>query len=158
MFDETLDLEGVLFVPGLRMSVISISALDDAGYGVMFKQGHAFLFAVGNPDNTILLGKRKGELYALEGHNVYPSSGWISDFRTQGGNKGAPIIQFPVDSGSLESTGRRLSQDGGYEQGDVEEEADSYSTFKKVYRSQIQIPEQEGAPAEERGSDINLDD
>lgn len=49
------------------------------------------------------------------------------------------------------STGRRLNQYGRDEQG--EEEVDSQ--FRVVYKSLIQILEQEGAPAEERGRDID---
>ena len=135
VLDETLELEGFLFVLGLRKSLISISALDDAGCRVMFTEGHAYLFAMGNPADTILLGSQKGELYALEGHNVYPSSGWISEFGTEGEAAVAHIIQFPENSGSLESTGKRLSQYEGCEHDDVEEDADSYSASRMVYRS-----------------------
>ena len=63
----------------------------------------------------------------------------------------APIIQFPENSSSLVSTGRRLNQYEGFEQEDAEEDADSYEAFRVVYRSQIQIQEQEGVPADERG-------
>ena len=61
------------------------------------------------------------------------------------------INQFPENSRSLVSTGRRLNQYEGFEQEDAEEDADSYEAFKVVFRSQIQIQEQEGVPADERG-------
>jgi hypothetical protein len=34
-----LEVDGVLFVPGLRVSLLSVSALEDAGYCTLFKRG-----------------------------------------------------------------------------------------------------------------------
>ena len=63
----------------------------------------------------------------------------------------APTIQFPEESSSLLSTGRRLNQYVGVEQGEEEE---SSSEFRVVFRSQNQIPEPEGvALAEDSVSD-----
>lgn len=74
-FGKILDLHGVLFVPELRTSLISISALEKEGFGVLFKRGHVFLFHIGDIDGSILLGSQKEGLYTLKGENVYPSSG-----------------------------------------------------------------------------------
>ena len=150
-FGKILDLNGVLFVPELRTSLISVSALEKEGFGVLFKREHVFLIPVGDIDGTILLGSQKEGLYTLKGENVYPSSGWISESGTKGETAAGPIIQFPENSGSLVSTGRRLNQYGRDEQGEGEVD----SQFRVVYRSRIQIPEQEGASAEERGCDID---
>ena len=80
LFDgETLVLHGVLYVPELKISLISVSALESMGFGVLFKREHVFLIPVGNVDGTILLGCQKEGLYTLKGPNVYQTSGWISD-------------------------------------------------------------------------------
>ena len=144
-------MHGVLFVPELRTSLISVSALESEGFGVLFKREHVFLIPVGDVDGTILLGSQKESLYTLKGANVYPCSGWLSGSGTDVETAVAPIIQFPENSSSLVSTGRRLNQYEGFEQEDAEEDADSYEAFRVVYRSQIQIQEQEGVPADERG-------
>ena len=129
-FGETLDLHGVLFVPELRTSLISVSALESEGFGVLFKREHVFLIPVGDVDGTILLGSQKESLYTLKGVNVYPCSGWLSGSGTGGETAVAPIIQFPENSSSLVSIGRRLNQYEGFEQEDAEEDADSYEAFK----------------------------
>jgi hypothetical protein len=36
-FRETLEVEGVLFVPGLRVNILSVSTLEDAGYVITFE-------------------------------------------------------------------------------------------------------------------------
>jgi hypothetical protein len=39
-----LELDGVLFVPWLRVNLLSVSALEDAGYCTLFKRGHVFIY------------------------------------------------------------------------------------------------------------------
>jgi hypothetical protein len=43
-FGELLELDGVLFVPGLRVNLLSVSALEDVGYCVLFKREHVFIY------------------------------------------------------------------------------------------------------------------
>jgi hypothetical protein len=46
-FGGLLELDGVLFVPGLRVNLLSISALEDVGYCVLFKREHVFIYRQG---------------------------------------------------------------------------------------------------------------
>jgi hypothetical protein len=39
-----LELDGVLFVPGLRVNFLSVSALEDVGYCTLFKREHVFIY------------------------------------------------------------------------------------------------------------------
>jgi hypothetical protein len=42
-----LELDGVLFVRGLRVKFILVSALEDVGYCELFKRGHVFIYREG---------------------------------------------------------------------------------------------------------------
>jgi hypothetical protein len=46
-FGELLEVNGVLFVPGLRVNLLSVSALGDVGYVTFFKGGHIFIYREG---------------------------------------------------------------------------------------------------------------
>jgi hypothetical protein len=39
-----LELDGVLFVLGLKVNFLSVSALEDVGYCVLFKREHVFIY------------------------------------------------------------------------------------------------------------------
>jgi hypothetical protein len=55
----SLEGEKVLFVLELKVSLLSVSALEDEGYGVMFKHGHVFIHLEGATlDTAIVLGIR----------------------------------------------------------------------------------------------------
>jgi hypothetical protein len=43
-FGGLLELDGVLFVPGLRVNLFSISSLEDVGYCILFKREHVFIY------------------------------------------------------------------------------------------------------------------
>jgi hypothetical protein len=43
-FGELLELDGVLFVPGLRVNFLSVSSLEYVGYCVLFKKEHVFIY------------------------------------------------------------------------------------------------------------------
>jgi hypothetical protein len=43
-FGGLLELDGVLFVPGPRVNFLSISALEDVEYCVLFKREHVFIY------------------------------------------------------------------------------------------------------------------
>ena len=73
-----IDQDGVLFVPGLRVNLLSVSALEDAGYSKLFWRAHVKFFP--NRDDLghvyiyseraglidpQLIGDRFGELYKL---------------------------------------------------------------------------------------------
>jgi hypothetical protein len=42
-----MDLDGFLFDPGLRVTFISVSALEDVGYCTLFKREHVFIYKEG---------------------------------------------------------------------------------------------------------------
>jgi hypothetical protein len=42
-----LELDGVLFVPGLRVNLLSVPALEDVGYCILFKSEHVFIYREG---------------------------------------------------------------------------------------------------------------
>jgi hypothetical protein len=44
-FGETLEVEGVLFVLGMRVNLLSVSTLEDAGYVITFKRGYVHIHA-----------------------------------------------------------------------------------------------------------------
>ena len=73
-----LDQDGVLFFPGMRVKLLSVSALEDARYSTLFWGGYVYIF----PDrddlghvyiyserarliDPQLIGDRIGELYKL---------------------------------------------------------------------------------------------
>jgi hypothetical protein len=43
-FGELLELDGFLFVPGLSVKFLSVLALEDVGYYVLFKREHVFIY------------------------------------------------------------------------------------------------------------------
>jgi hypothetical protein len=43
-FGGLLELDRVLFVPGLRVNLFLVSALEDVGYCVLFKREHVFIY------------------------------------------------------------------------------------------------------------------
>jgi hypothetical protein len=61
-----LDLDGVLFVPGLRVNLLSVSALEDVGYCTLFKREHVFIYRERvDPMELQLIGDRVDRLYML---------------------------------------------------------------------------------------------
>ena len=59
-----LEIHGVLFVPGMRVSKLSVSSFEDDGYGMMIRSGHIFLYQRVEPvGTTILLGDCSDKLY-----------------------------------------------------------------------------------------------
>jgi hypothetical protein len=71
-----LELDGVLFVPGLRVNLLSVSALEDVGYCTLFKREHVFIYREGvDPVELQLIGDRVDRLYMLRGQpSVYDSA------------------------------------------------------------------------------------
>ena len=42
-----MEVDGVIFVSGLRVNMLSISALEDVGYCTLFKRGYIFIYREG---------------------------------------------------------------------------------------------------------------
>jgi hypothetical protein len=108
-FGGLLELDGVLFVPGLRVSLLLVSALEDVGYCILFKREHVFIYRQGvDLVELQLISNRVDRLYMLRGQ---PS---VSDEEREEASETvvAPRIQSRIpreESESLLSTGRRLS-------------------------------------------------
>jgi hypothetical protein len=67
-FGGLLELDGVIFVPGLRVNLLLVSALEDVGYCVLFKRKHVFIYRKGvDPLELQLIGNRVDRLYMLRG-------------------------------------------------------------------------------------------
>ena len=105
-----MDIHGVLFVPGMRVSKLSVSSFEDDGYGMMIRYGHIFLYRRDEPVGTIiLLGDRRDRLYVLRGHVVRlgvgaGAGGWLSESEDDDA-----AFDIDEESDSLLSTGRILS-------------------------------------------------
>ena len=59
-------MHGVLFVPRMGVRKLSVSFLEDDGFGLMVRFGHVFLYQVeALVGTTILLGDHRDRLYVL---------------------------------------------------------------------------------------------
>jgi hypothetical protein len=111
-----LELDGVLFVPRLRVNLLSVSASEDVGYCTLFKREHVFIYREGvDPVELQLIGDRVNMLYMLRGQTSMCDS--MSDEEDEEALETAvaPRIESCIpreESESLLSTGRRLSQCG----------------------------------------------
>jgi hypothetical protein len=107
-----LELDGVLFVLGLRVNLLSVSALEDVGYCTLFKRGHVFIYREGaDPVEPQLIGDWVDRLYMLRGQ---PSGYDLASDEEQEAPEIAvgPRIQSCIpreERESLLSTDRRLS-------------------------------------------------
>jgi hypothetical protein len=73
-----LEVGEVLYVPELTINFLSVSALDESGFGVVFNSGHVFLYHVGaTVDTTVMLGVKYEGLYGLLGRPMLGSSGFL---------------------------------------------------------------------------------
>jgi hypothetical protein len=75
-FGELVELDGVLFVPCLRVNLLLVSSLEDVGYCVLFKREHVFIYRQGvDPVELQLIDNRVDMLYMLRGQpSVYDSA------------------------------------------------------------------------------------
>ena len=71
-----IDQDGVLFVPGMRVNLLSVSALEDIGYLTLFRRGHVYILLDSDDMGHVyiyseraglidpqLIGDRFGEMY-----------------------------------------------------------------------------------------------
>ena len=66
---KSLTMKEVLFVPGLKKNLLSISALDAKVMQVSFIDGQVIMWPRGNTiDDAIVIGEQEGGLYKLKGH------------------------------------------------------------------------------------------
>jgi hypothetical protein len=72
----SLEVAEVLFVLEMKVSFLSVSTLEDEGYGVVFQHGHVLIYPEGATlDAATVLGVRQGRLYRLLGQPVCESKG-----------------------------------------------------------------------------------
>ena len=65
-----LKMKDVLYVPGLKKNLLSISALDKKGFRVAFIDGQVLMWPKGkNIEDAIIIGEEEGGLYKLKGHS-----------------------------------------------------------------------------------------
>ena len=63
-----MTMKEVLFMPGLKKNLLSISALDAKGMRIAFIDGQVIMWPKGNTiDDAIVIGEQGG-LYKLKGH------------------------------------------------------------------------------------------
>ena len=82
---KSLTMKELLFVPGLKKNLLSISELDAKGMRVAFIDGQVVMLPKGNTiDDAVVIGEQEGGLYKLKGHpeqamvhdTVEPSELW----------------------------------------------------------------------------------
>jgi hypothetical protein len=62
-FRKPLKIKDVLYVPGLKKNILSISALEEKGFKVTFIDGEVLMWPRGNTlDDAILIGVKEGGL------------------------------------------------------------------------------------------------
>jgi hypothetical protein len=63
-------LKDVLYVPGLKKNLLSISALDKKGFRVAFVDGEVLMWSKGKTiEDAVAIGIEEGGLYKLKGHS-----------------------------------------------------------------------------------------
>ena len=64
-----LKMKKVLYVPGLKKNLLSISALDKKGFRVAFIDGQVLMWPKGKSiEDAVVIGEEEGGLYKLKGH------------------------------------------------------------------------------------------
>jgi hypothetical protein len=67
--ENSIKMKDVLYVPGLKKNLLSISSLDNKGYRVAFIDGEVLMWARGETINeVIVIGNEENGLYKLKGH------------------------------------------------------------------------------------------
>ena len=71
-----ISVEEILYVPGLKKNVLSVTVLEDKGFSVALSEGKALVWPKGgNMSSTIVIGVREGDFYKVLGHvikTLYP--------------------------------------------------------------------------------------
>ena len=65
---KQLKMKDVLYVPGLKKNLLSISRLENKGFRVAFMDGHILMCPKGKTiDDAIMIGVEEGGLYKIKG-------------------------------------------------------------------------------------------
>jgi hypothetical protein len=62
-------MKDVLYVPGLKKSLLSVSTLEKKGFKFSFIDGEFFMWAKGETLNEAIIGSEENGLYKLKGHS-----------------------------------------------------------------------------------------
>jgi hypothetical protein len=164
-FGGLLEIDGVLFIPGLSVNFLSVSALQDVGYCVLFKREHVFIYREGvDPVELQLISNYVDRFYMLRGQPMMYDSTSDEERDEASETSVAPRYQSCIsreENESLLSTGRRLSQ---VDRTDAQDEVSSgfrevarrrYSSSSSVQELQMATGS-EGDPTEH--SVMGLDD
>ena len=76
-FGELLEVSGVLCILGLKVSILSVSSLDDAGYSVVFQRELIFTYPKGV--DPVLMGHQIDKEYIAQSQPTSRESRWISE-------------------------------------------------------------------------------
>jgi hypothetical protein len=64
-----------LFIPRLRVNLLSVSALANAGYATLFKSGHVFIYREGADSvEPQLIDDQVDRLYIVRGQPIFVDS------------------------------------------------------------------------------------
>jgi hypothetical protein len=73
-----MGIEHMLYVPYLKVNLLSVAAFEDEGYAVAFQNGQVLVYSrEATQDTTIVLGVRKERLYRLLGRPIIWSNGFL---------------------------------------------------------------------------------
>ena len=68
--EKSLKMKDVLYVPGLKKNLLSISALDSKGMRVSFVDVQVLMCPIGKTiEDAIVIGEEDGDLYKLKGRS-----------------------------------------------------------------------------------------
>ena len=64
-----MKMKEVLYVPGLKKKLLSISSLDKKGYRVAFIYGQVLIWSKGKTlEDVVVIGEQEGGMYKLKRH------------------------------------------------------------------------------------------
>ena len=68
-YGKSMNMKDVLYVPGLKKNLLSISSLDKRGFKVAFIDGKFLMWSKGKTiDDAVEIGVGEGGIYKLKGH------------------------------------------------------------------------------------------
>ena len=99
----------MLFVPGIRDGTLSNPALEGAGYAVVFKSEHIFVYPMGvDSVGPLLIGHRRDGEYVVHGQPTFGGSGWMTGSESETDKeREAPKIDVALSRQSLVQRGER---------------------------------------------------
>jgi hypothetical protein len=73
-----MGIEHMLYVPYLKVNLLSVVSFEDEGYAVVFQDGQVLVYSKeATQDIEVVLGVRKERLYRLLGRPIIGSNGFL---------------------------------------------------------------------------------